>query len=539
MDRMDRILTEQAESFVLEDQREDAAKVSPWESSITSILWGFLLISFHINLFGFPPEFAVNVLGFLLILRGFCRLTAKSVWLKAGLAVALISAITYEAWLVISCTPLVLPEFLTKALTVWQAASRFLLFWLLHRGLPPFIENEKKRREAAESLKTVLAYLAVNFVLLLLGMLLAGSLLLWLITVLYLYFLYQIYAELDGTRALLQEYGYRLAPLGGRSVALIRGLILGLLLFLILGMPAAMYLAGQSPVLPISEETADGSDRVLYQADLSDLFQNSRFEDAFPDAETETLLKYYFTDISAETAGSSPAALTEDRIAAIRTDLITAGMPEEIVTALPASELSRFEGVTAVYPHIDLLPEEDRTGPVSCRAWLCRFEGTDTCRVLIYGSWQEMPKGRYTDAIAFYLKSYGSREKYLDFTGAVIGEENGTLSWSRMSAESYLSWEALLLTFPVPKTGDRYDFYLGIGLTPAVTEDGENPDTLRHTAILPLNLYHREKLWCFPYQHPAQALDREAGLWFGTGANRLYSSSFYYSPYFEFTTEKE
>lgn len=542
MDHMDRILTEQAEAFVLEDKREDAAGISPWESSITSILWGFLLISFHINLFGFPPEFAVNVLGFLLILRGFCRLTAKSGWLKAGLAVALISVVTYEVWLVISCTPLVLPEFLTKALTVWQVINRFLLFGLLYRGLPPFIENETKRQEAADKLKTVLSYLAVSFVLLLLGMFFSGSLFGWIIAALYLFFLYQIYAELDGTRTILQEYGYRLTPLGGRGVALMRGLIFALVLFLGLGMPTAMYRAGQSPVIPISEETADGSDRVLYQTYFSDLFQHSRFQDSFLSEGAVNMLDYYFADPSAEAAGSSPVLLEEDRIAAIQAGLISAGIPEDIVTALPASEISRYEGVTAVYSPTNTLPGEASDISVSCRAYLCRFEGTDICRALVYGSWQEMPKGRYTDAILFYLRNYESYAKnranlIRDLTGAVIGEEEGKLSCSRMTASGYLSREVLLLTFPVPKTGNRYDFYLGFNFMPDTAEDEENPGTFRHTAILPFNLYHREKLWCFPYQHPIEAFEGNDSLLFGYSDNRLYSTSSYYSPFFEFTTE--
>ncbi|MCI8513968.1 MAG: hypothetical protein HFI93_04975 [Lachnospiraceae bacterium] len=532
MDEMDRILVEQAEAFVQEDKREEALGISPWESSISSILWGVLLISFHINLFGFPPEFVVNVLGFLLILRGFCRLTARSGWLKGGLFIALVTVISYEIRLVVSCTPLVLPGFLDKLLTAWLAGSRFLLFWLLYRGLPPFIENKEKRAEAAEKLKTALAYLSVNFVLILLGIFFAGSLFQWLLLALYLFFLYHILVELDETRSILQEYGYRLVPLNGRSVVLTRGLILILILFLVLGMPTAMHLSGKSDALPISEEIADGSDRIFYQVDPNELIDNGNF----PADNPEDFLERYFTDFSAETTGFAPVALDPDKISKLRKELIAAGLPEEVVSALPASEILRYEGVAAVYPNTNILPEEENESPALCTAWLCSFEGTEVCRALIYGSWKEMPKGRYTDAIRFSFRNHV--QDLTDFTGAVIGEENRTFFYSRMTAAGIsFPHETLLITFPAPERGDRYDFYLGFQITPFISEDEKDPDILWHTALFPVQFYHREKLWCLPYQSPADTFPGEYGPFDGYKGNRIYPTSFYYSPFISFTTE--
>ena len=59
MDDLDRLLMEQADEYVKEDRQEEAISITPWESSLSSLVWGFLLISFHVNVFGFPPEFVI------------------------------------------------------------------------------------------------------------------------------------------------------------------------------------------------------------------------------------------------------------------------------------------------------------------------------------------------------------------------------------------------------------------------------------------------------------------------------------------------
>jgi hypothetical protein len=534
MDELDRILMEQADEFVKEDKHQEATAISPWESSISSILWGYLLISFHINLFGFPPEFAVNVLGFLLILKGFCRITAKSRYLKAGLGIALATVILFEIQLVLECTPIAIPGLLSNILTGVMVFSRFALFWLLYKGLPVYIENPEKQKEASEKLKTVLQYMTVNFVLLLIGLFLSGTWLGWPVFILYLVFLYQILKELDETRTLLREYGYRLEPLDSRGVSLMRALILALALFVAIGMPAAMYFSGKSPQIPLPAEIQDGSDRVLDQADIEELIPEDEISRLSDGWEQSYLAEKYFADLDAEVSGREPAPIDPEAVRQIREQMTAAGIDEALVSQLPPSEVLRYEGLTAAFPEdVSYLytAEEEAARPIAFTSYLCYFEESHTFRVLSFGHWKEKPRGSYTDAVRFYMPE--DLTGISDFTGASVGEANGSFFYNRMTCVSLSAFSGeMLLTFPVPEEGKRYDFYLAFNISPFEYVKEEDPDTRHLSVFFAYNIYHRPKLWCYPYQSPGGAFQGSYDFFSGYTGNRIYKISAYYSPCF-------
>ena len=533
MDDLDRLLMEQADEYVKEDRQEEAISITPWESSLSSLVWGFLLISFHVNFFGFPPEFVISTLGFLLLVRGFAAIAHLSGWLRAGFSLALASSVLYEGNLLLSCTPLVLPKAASTALTIFFTLSRITLFYLLYRGLPPFLSAGEQRAEAAEKLKDNLKYLLVTYVLVGLGVFTNGSFLVWVFIILYLVFLYQILKGLGEVRDLLKANAYQVQPRTGPAVTAIRLLILLLALLLILGMPAAMYVSGHPKAEPIREDVSDGSDRVFYGLDLLSIQQETN-SGGVPDDWIVDHTERIFADYRAESAGSAAEVFDPARVEEIRTRLIEAGMEETAARSLPPSEIMRYENVTCIYQR-----EEKETAQgadaLACTTWsyLCYSAGDDSYRMLQYVSLDPNMKGDYLDAARLYF-SPDSAGLISDLTAGVIGEWDGTLTWSKMNCEILDTFsETLLLSFPVPRQSSRYDLYFAFDCIPYTYEAEETHVTWLSTGLA-FNLYHREKLWCFPYLSPKEVFGGSGQsmtdlLLNGGGSSSLYQKRTYRS----------
>lgn len=540
-DELDRILMKQADEFAATESLSATISVNPWAGSIGYLVWGFLLLSFHVNFFGFPPEFVFTMLGLLLIMRGFAQIAHLSSWLRGGFIISLITSLWYAGNLILDCTPVQMPDAYQRIITIYMTAVRIVLFYLLYRGLTIQVEQEEQRERVAEDLKTNLKWLITSYIAVAIGIYLEGTWLVWVVTFFYLVFLHQIYQGLSRVRKILEEYAYGIRPAPGYVGARVRWLMIGVVIVLALGMPFTMYLTAKPDASVLSEDVYDGSDRIFYGMTPDELFQL----DGLPEDRTakewmEKDWTRFFADIDAECTtsvqlisgeektqedqGSSDQemesfqppneSISETKVQSIRDQMILAGVDEDIVHTLPASEIVRYEGITDVYREETWEPYIVQEGdPITYKGYLCYMEETDTYRFLFYGSWREMPRSRYTDGIVLRLLEYGG--PYSDLTGGTIGENEQGYFFHDMDAVSFsLRGDVrcqIGLTLPVPQDGERYDYYLGMDCIPfpyAVSADSRSSTI---DFYFEMNFFHRDRLWCYPGQTAAEMMKGYTG----------------------------